>query len=97
MKKGIYDPRLNNQKYRYLPSRGLNKPIEYKFISNHFPDWLQKNSDLIYEEESQYGFYYAQYITSLTEDDFQSYVESANDKELQYLLEQMQLIQQEID
>lgn len=94
MKKGIYDERLNNEKHRYLASRGLNKPKVFKFTSHSFPQWInENNSTLLYKEDSDYAFQYFQYITTLTEDQFQSYVESAKEDELHYLIEQMEMIQ----
>ncbi|MFF3102997.1 rolling circle replication-associated protein [Viridibacillus arvi] len=95
MKKGIFDPRLNNENHRYLASRGLNKPKTFKFTSPSFPTWInESNSELLYKEESEYAFTYYQFITSLTEDEFQSYVESSKEQELQYYIEQLKLIQQ---
>lgn len=95
MKKGIYDSRLNNEKHRYLASRGLNKPTIYKYISKGLPTWINEvNSTLLYKEDSEYAFQYFQFITQLSEDEIQSYVESANDAKLHYLIEQMEMIQQ---
>lgn len=95
MRKGIHDPRLNNENHRYLVSRGLDKPKIFKFIGKGLPTWInENNSELLYKEDSKYASQYFQFITTLTEDEFQSYVESSNDEELQYLIEQMELIQQ---
>lgn len=95
MKKGIYDPRLNNENHRYLASRGLKKPTIFKFAGNGLPTWINEdNSELIYQGDSEYAFQYYQFITTLTEDEFQSYVESANEQELQFYIEQLELIQQ---
>lgn len=95
MKKGIYDSRLNNENHRYLASRGLKKPKIFKFVGNGLPTWInENNSELIYQGDSEYAFQYYQFITNLTEDEFQSYVESANEQELQFYIEQLELIQQ---
>lgn len=93
--KGIYDPRLNNQKQRYLASRGLNNRREFTTISDHIPKCVnENNSKLILEYESEYGFKHLEYLTSLTEDDFENYLENANDKELMYMKQQFELVQQ---
>lgn len=37
MRKGVYDPRLNNEKHRYLRSRGLKHP---EFSTSQIMDFL---------------------------------------------------------
>ncbi len=95
LKKGMRDERLNNGRPRYLASRGLVQTKVFTFIGKGRPTWInESNSDLIYNEDSDYAFQHYKYITSLNEDDLQAYIESANEHELQYLIEQMQMIQQ---
>lgn len=95
MRKGVYDPRLNNEKHRYLRSRGLKQPVIFKFTNSGLPTWINdSNSELIFKEESEYAFSYYQFITQLTEDEFQSYIESSDANHIYYLIEQMKMIQQ---
>lgn len=95
MQKGIRDPRLNNGKRRYLSSKNLNKPKLFRFYDIGLPSWInESNSRLLYQDNSEYAFQYYQFLTTLTEDDFYAYIESIDAKELQYLVEQMEMIQQ---
>lgn len=95
MRKGIHDPRLNSENHRYLASRGLEKPKIFKFVGDGLPVWINKNnSELVYQNASEYGFQYYQFFTELTEDELQAYIEHADGANLQYLIEQMEMIQQ---
>lgn len=97
MKKGIHDPRLNEETHRYLWSRNLKRPVIFKFTNNDLPTWINdSNSELIFKEDSEYAFSYYQFITQLTEDEFQSYIESSDANQLHYLIEQMEMIQQQL-
>lgn len=94
MRKGIHDPRLNSEKHRYLASRGLKKPKIFKFVDDGLPIWINgNNSELVYQNASEYGFQYYQFFTELNEDELLAYIENADSANLQYLIEQMEMIQ----
>lgn len=79
LNKGINDPRLQGEKHRYLASRGLEQSQVFAYTSNHPPHWLnEENSKLLYNKDSKYAFSYYQYITSLTPEEFEAYVEQAD-------------------
>lgn len=97
MRKGIHDPRLNQENHRYLASRNLKQPVIFKFTNNGLPTWINdNNSELKFKDNSEHGFTYYQFITRLTEDEFQSYIESSDANQLHYLIEQMEMIQQQL-
>ena len=96
-KKGMFDCRLDGQKHRYLWSRNLKKSLTFEFTNNGLPAWInEQNSELIFNKNYEYGFRYYQFMTTLTEDNFQAYIESADADYLQYLTEQLQMIQQDV-
>ncbi len=95
LSKGIFDDRLANEKHRYLRSKGLKKPISLTVESNKIKDLLlQRNSEIWYSFESEYGFTYTAFISDVTMDELESFAANALENDVLMMLEKLETITQ---